>query len=725
MRVPPKLRLLLSRPAARAAIAGVAIVAVGGAAIWKGPRPARATATVELSAQRLPAAVAAALPSLDAGSSPSPAAALSDPVLRIAVASMGNAAWPGLTGRDEVELSAYDVAEGVAKRRKAMVSRARLDEAVDEARGMLASEARPETGEIALTATSRRADFAKAVADAAAKAFVEWAVFDARERAKRAGEMLRERQDAVLKRLTEVEERIAKLQPEVLPDEVMELKRPDIPTAMSRLAELESKLSTAEAEHRDLSGKVNDPNFTFVVDVDLDPSVQACMAEVLRSQARLTELEQRLGQNDPQVKAAKADVESWGTQLKAARSAAVSTMSAKERVRSIDRIRAVGEQRDSLKSEFEALNARVTKERKEWEDLVQQRVAAKKGAASPEMSALTAEAEVQHRLFTDILTARLAVEGAPAAAAPAWVASSARPVSPAGPPDWTLWSGLAVLAAGASFFASRAGEKHGPALHGKIRTEHDLQQALKIPILGCTPLAPPAEQILHHLDPRHPFAEAYNTVAALVESYAQDHAARTFMITSATPGDGKTTLAANLGIALARSGQRVILIDADLRKGRLHEIFGASNERGTSEAGWDASGQPIIVEVDALLKDTTEPGLRFIPSGPPPPNPVALLKGSAFKAMLAEAAQKADYILMDVPPVLAAADPLLLTALADGILFVAAAGESKREDVVYAKKLLENTHGRFAGGVLTKATAEAREIPAYEVKEKGRHEAEA
>ncbi|MEK7466098.1 MAG: polysaccharide biosynthesis tyrosine autokinase [Planctomycetota bacterium] len=722
MRLPAFATQALRRPAVRAVAAGATILAVGGAAIWKGPRPARATSTVELAAHHLPAVVAAALPSLDAAASPSPAAALSDPVLRVAVVSMGNAWWPGLTGKDELELAAYEAAEpgGEPKRRKAFVTRARLDAAVDEARGMLVSEARPETAEIALTATNRRADFAKTLADAVAKAFADWAAFDARERARRAADMLRERQDAVLKRLTEVEERIRKLQPDILPDEIMDLKRPDIPTAMGRLAELESKLSTAEAELRDLSAKVNDPNFTFVVDVDLDPTVQAYISETLRAQSRLSELEQRLGATDPQVKSAKAEVDGLGRELKAARSAAVSTMSAKERMKTIDRIRALSEQKDSLKAEFDALDARVKKERKEWEDLVQQRVAAKRGAASPELSALSAEAEVQHRLFTDILTARLAVEGAPSAASPARVAAAARPVSPAGPPDWALWCGVAVLAIGASAFGFRGGRPRAAGLHGKIRTEHDLHKALKFPILGCTPRADQGQLILHHIDARHPHAEAYNTVAALVESYAADHAARTFMITSASPGDGKTTLAANLGIALARSGQRVILIDADLRTGRLHEIFGASNERGTSEAGWDATGQPIIVEVDALLKDTTEPGLRLIPSGPPPPNPVALLKGSAFKAMLAEAAQKADYILLDVPPVLAAVDPLLLTAAADGILFVAAAGETKREDVVYAKKLLENTHGRFAGGVLTKATAEAREIPAMEFEAEGK-----
>ncbi|MCE9583250.1 MAG: polysaccharide biosynthesis tyrosine autokinase [Planctomycetes bacterium] len=716
----PAMAAALRRPAARAALAGLLVFGAGGAAVWKFPRPARATAFVGIAATRLPAVVATALPSLDAAASPSPAAALSDPVLRIAVASMGDRWWPGLAGRDEIELAAFAKAEGGGepKRRRASVDRVKLDAAVDEARGMLVSEPRPETGDIALTATNRHADLAKALADAAAIAFSDWAAFDARERARMAAEMLRERQDGVLKRLTEVEERIEKLRPQVLPDEIMDLKRPDLPTAMRRLAELESKLADAEAEHRDLSAKVNDPNFTFVVDVDLDPSVTACMGEVLRSQARLTELEQRLGASDPQVKTAKSEVESWNTQLRAARSAAVSTMSAKERVKSIDHIRSLGEQRDSLKGEFEALDARVAKERKEWEDLVQQRVAAKRGAASPELAALTAEAEVQHRLFTEILTARLAVEGAPAANAPAHISSPARPVPPAGPPDWALWSGALALAAGASALAARGPRPRSASVHGKIRTEHDLHQALKIPIFGCTPLAPPAQLILHHLDPRHAFAEAYNTVAALVESYAADHAARTFMVTSASPGDGKSTLVANLGIALARSGQRVILIDADLRKGRLHEIFGVPNDRGTSEAGWDASGQPIMVEVDALLKDTTEPGLRLIPCGPPPPNPVALLKGSAFKAMLAEAAQKADYILIDVPPVLAAVDPLLLTSTADGIIVAAAAGESKREDVIYAKKLLENTHGRFAGGVLTKATAEAREIPAYEVETK-------
>ncbi|NUN50790.1 MAG: CpsD/CapB family tyrosine-protein kinase, partial [Candidatus Brocadiae bacterium] len=259
----------------------------------------------------------------------------------------------------------------------------------------------------------------------------------------------------------------------------------------------------------------------------------------------------------------------------------------------------------------------------------------------------------------------------------------------------------------------------GPRVHGRIRTEHELFRALGIPVLGSTPRAPASELLLFHIDPRHPYAEAYNTVAAQIESYAADHAARTFMIAGPSPGDGRSTLALNLAIALARGGLRVILIDADLRRGRLAEFLGLPNERGVAEAGLDASGQPVLVDVDALLLDTSEPNLRFIPSGPPPANPVALLKGSPFKALLAEVSQKADIILIDTPALLGAVDPLLLTPVADGILFVAAAHGTRREDVVYAKKLLENTHGRFAGGILTMATEEAREIPAEESEARG------
>jgi capsular exopolysaccharide synthesis family protein len=718
---PPRLASVLRRRGLRGLSAGSLVLAAGLGAAESWPRPARAAATVEVFAVPLPDAASLGLP---AASPPDPAAAaLSDPVVELAVLAMGEAHWPGVaSGKDSIELSAWEAAEGAApRRRKATVDRAKLDAAIAEARERLSAAPAATAGRVTIAATDRKAGRARALAERTAAAYVDFAAFDARERLERAAAALATRQAATFRRLMEARERIAKARPDVMPGEVMELRRPDLSASMTRLAELESRLAAVEAEHRDMSAKINDPNFTFVVDVDQDPSVLACMSEVLRAQARLGELEPRFGANDPQVKAAKSDVEAWGTQLKAARSAAVATLSAKERVKAIDRVRTLSEQRDSLKTEFEALDRKVAQERADWEKLVRERAAAQAAAASPEMAALEAEAEVQLHLFTRILTSRLSAEDAAAAAAPgARLDGPVRDVpAPALPRSatWPSAAGAAILAGAVAFLFPR----HPAAgVTGKIRTEHDLSTALKVPILGCTPRAPQSELILHHIDARHPNAEAYNTVAALVESYAADHAARTFMITSAVEGDGKSVFAANLGIALARGGQRVLLVDANLRRGTLHEIFGAANDRGVSEAGWDESGQPVIVEVDALLKDTTEAALRLIPSGPPPPNPVALLKGSAFKALLAESQQKADTILLDVPAVLGAVDPLLLTSMVDGIIFVAAAGESKREDVVYAKKLLENTHGRFAGGVLTKAAEGAREIPAWEVEEKAK-----
>ncbi|MBI2920418.1 MAG: polysaccharide biosynthesis tyrosine autokinase [Planctomycetes bacterium] len=713
MRLPHPLALVRRR-GPLAVLVGTTALAAGIAGIEFVPRPARAAAQVQVTGLRLPADAAAALPGLDPESGPSASLVTSDPVLRIAVVRMGDGWWKGLSsGADEVELAAYGEAKtGEApKRILAKVSRRVLDAAVDDARGRVAAEHDRATGLVTVTASAWKADAARALADAAAEAFAAYAECEVRERMLQTVELLKERQAATLARLTEVEGKIAKLRPAGIPQELLELRRPDLPTALARLAELQARYSDAEAELRDLSAKINDPNYTFPVDVDEDSTVQACTGEVLRAQARLGELEGRLAKTDPQVKEAQSQLSSWNTQLTAARAAAVSTLSAKARVRAIDQIRSLSERRDATKIEYEALDARVTKERAEWEALIQEKIRATEGANSPELASLTAEASALHAHFTRILSARLAAEfEGGARSKPAAVVAGARDAKPARWPQAATWPAAALAALLLAAAAWRLPRQAGP----RLRTEHDLQRALRIPVIGLGPLAVPSQRLLFHIDPRHPFTEAYNTIATLIESYAADHAARTFMVTSASAGEGKSTLVANLAIALARAGQRVVVIDADLRKGNLHEIFGVPNDRGVSEAGLDETGQPVILEVDALLKDTSEPGLKLLSSGPPCANPVALLKGSAFKALLAETQQKADTIFMDVPAVLTAVDPLLLTAMADGIIFVAAAGESKREDVAYAKKLLENTHGRFVGAVLTKATEEARAMPPEE-----------
>jgi capsular exopolysaccharide synthesis family protein len=682
--------LLKNRPLLAGAVAA-GVAAIGAAAIEFAPRRAQAAARL-----KPPAGAPVSL-------------AASDDVLRIAAWRLRHGMFrDAFQAGEGVELAAYgDAKTGEAPARLTVTAqRARLDAAVAQLRSAVRTA--EEGGLLAFHATSLRAADARAIAAAVAEAFAAFAAWESRERA--AGEAARflARQDATLAALVEVERKIAALTPELVPKELLELRKPDLASALGRLAELQSRLAEAESEHRDLSSKINDPNFTFPVDVDEDPSVQACLAEVLKSQVRVNELESRGGSGSAETKEARAQLSNWNTQLAATRAAAVGTLSAKARIRAVDRIRTLGEQRDQLKLESDSLEARITKERQDWEALVQTRVRAARGADSPELTTLNAESRALRSQFTKTLSARLAAEfEATATPKPVPLTGAATDLDPAGWPRSLLYpvtAAVALLAAALAWRAPRPAPR-------SLRTEQDLARALHIPVLGSTPrAASQKELLLFHIDPRHPFVEAYNTLAALLESYAADHAARTFMVTSATDGEGKSSLAVNLGIALARSGQRVVLIDADFRRSRLHDLLGLPNDRGVSEAFVDASGQPVIVEVDAVLKDTSEPNLRCIPAGPPPQNPVALLKGSAFKALLAETQQKADFIFVDAPSVLSAVDPLLLTPMSDGIVFVAAAGGPRRHDVIYAKKLLENTHGRFAGAVLTQAGAEAREF---------------
>jgi capsular exopolysaccharide synthesis family protein len=169
-------------------------------------------------------------------------------------------------------------------------------------------------------------------------------------------------------------------------------------------------------------------------------------------------------------------------------------------------------------------------------------------------------------------------------------------------------------------------------------------------------------------------------------------------VTSAHPGEGKTSVTVNLAITLAQTGHRVLLVDADLRKPRLHSIFSCSNERGLSNYLADAGTpwpEPVATHVDNLF---------LIPSGPLPPNPADLLDSERFVGVQKEMeAQGFDQIVYDSPPVLAVADPAIIAGRSDAVVIVAQAGATSRDGLGHAVARLRRVTTRIVGGVLNRA----------------------
>jgi non-specific protein-tyrosine kinase len=193
-------------------------------------------------------------------------------------------------------------------------------------------------------------------------------------------------------------------------------------------------------------------------------------------------------------------------------------------------------------------------------------------------------------------------------------------------------------------------------------------------------------------DPRSAVAEAYRTLAANLQFAGPD--VQTVGVTSPGAGEGKSTTIANLGIALAENGRRVVLVDADLRRPALHELFGLPNREGLSNL-------VTLGEQAALpLQETGTPGLRLLPSGPVPPNPLEVLGSRRLEHALSLVRAQADLVLVDTPPAAVLADAALLAPQLDGMLLVVSAGHTRRDLARRAKEQLERAGSNVLGVVL-------------------------
>ncbi|MCS7038832.1 MAG: CpsD/CapB family tyrosine-protein kinase [Anaerolineae bacterium] len=207
-------------------------------------------------------------------------------------------------------------------------------------------------------------------------------------------------------------------------------------------------------------------------------------------------------------------------------------------------------------------------------------------------------------------------------------------------------------------------------------------------------------------DARSPQAEAYRSLRTNLEFYSLDHPLRTLLVTSPAPDEGKSTTLANLGVIHAQAGKRIILLDGDLRRPRLHELFGLSNNTGVTTA-------ILNPEAPLPLQNTTVPNLRVMTSGPLPPNPADLLASARMKALLDHLVAEADLVLLDAPPVIVVTDAVVLAAKVDGVLLVVSAGQTRREHAQRARDLLAKVNARLIGAVLTNAAVDTAAYGVY------------
>ena len=214
-------------------------------------------------------------------------------------------------------------------------------------------------------------------------------------------------------------------------------------------------------------------------------------------------------------------------------------------------------------------------------------------------------------------------------------------------------------------------------------------------------------------NPRSPISEAYRTLRTNLEFTSLDKPIRSMVVTSAAPEEGKSTTLANLAVAVAQSGRKVILVDCDLRRPSLHQIFDARTAPGFTD----------MMRDDALmskppLQETAVPNLYLLPSGTLPPNPAELLGSRRMSEVIAALQQHAEMVLFDAPPVIAVTDAAVLSSKVDAVLLVVSAGKTKREHAKKAKALLEKVNAHLIGTVLNNVKGETGLYQYYSSEEK-------
>jgi succinoglycan biosynthesis transport protein ExoP len=245
-------------------------------------------------------------------------------------------------------------------------------------------------------------------------------------------------------------------------------------------------------------------------------------------------------------------------------------------------------------------------------------------------------------------------------------------------------------------------------LDTSIRSADALESAADAPVVGTIPLFAAAEQPLPVVrEPRSVEAEAFRKLRTNLSFLSVDKGSLCCVVTSPSVGEGKSTVTANLALAIAQSGLRVIVVEADLRRPTVHKLFGVQQRVGTTTVLLDHA------DVDDALHHLDSESVAVLTSGQLPPNPSELLGSRPMGELVAELRRRADVILIDSAPLLPVADPVVVSQFADGMLLVARAGSTTRDHVKAARAACAKGGAKVLGVVLNAAPLNADRAAYY------------
>lgn len=234
-------------------------------------------------------------------------------------------------------------------------------------------------------------------------------------------------------------------------------------------------------------------------------------------------------------------------------------------------------------------------------------------------------------------------------------------------------------------------------LDTRIHNSHDIEQVTDSPILGAVSFDPAAKKrpLIVHADPRNPRAESFRSLRTNLQFVNVGNGPRSYVITSSVPGEGKSTTAANLAIALAETGAKVALIDGDLRLPKVAEYMGIEGAVGLTDV---LIGRAQLVDV---LQKWGRGQLYVLPAGRIPPNPSELLGSAVMGSLLNSLTAEFDFVIVDAPPLLLVTDAAVISKLTGGAIIAAASGRTKKNELAAAVRALDHIGSRLVGIVVT------------------------
>lgn len=267
-------------------------------------------------------------------------------------------------------------------------------------------------------------------------------------------------------------------------------------------------------------------------------------------------------------------------------------------------------------------------------------------------------------------------------------------------------------------------------LDDTIKTTEEVERYLQLPALAAIPTMDSmpkrrlllvggasedakdnaGREMLISSDSRSSMAEAYRQLRTSILLSTAGHAPKSLLITSSLPAEGKTTTAINTAISLAQTGAKVLVIDADMRRPRLHSVFNKTNAQGLSTL---LSSEFDDEEILEIIQTDDESNLNLLPSGPIPPNPAELIGSEQMRTLLGKLENLFTHVVIDSPPIASFTDGVLIASLVDGVILVVHSGKSSRQVVQRSKQLLQDIGSKIFGVVLNNVNLRSQDNSYY------------